>query len=66
MLFIAGADDPVGDYGTGVHRAVAEYRGLGMTQVDEIIYDGMRHEILNEPDHVLVERDVLAWLKKHV
>ena len=66
MLFIAGADDPVGDCGTGVHRAVTEYRGLGMTQVDEIIYDGMRHEILNEPDHALVERDVLAWLKKHV
>lgn len=66
LLFIAGAEDPVGDCGVGVHRAVAEYWVLGMTQVDEIIYDGMRHEILNEPDHARVERDVLAWLEAHV
>ena len=66
LLFIAGADDPVGDCGAGVHRAVAQYRKLGMAQVDEIIYDGMRHEILNEPDHERVERDVLAWLEAHV
>ena len=66
MLFIAGADDPVGECGAGVHHAVAEYRGLGMTQVDEIIYNGMRHEILNESDHERVERDVLAWLEAHV
>ena len=66
LLFIAGADDPVGDCGAGVHRAVAQYRRLGMAQVDEIIYDGMRHEILNESDHERVERDVLAWLEAHV
>ena len=66
LLFIVGADDPVGDCGAGVHRAVAQYRRLGMAQVDEIIYDGMRHEILNESDHERVERDVLAWLEAHV
>lgn len=66
LLFIAGADDPVGDCGAGAHRAVAQYRRLGMAQVDEIIYDGMRHEILNESDHERVERDVLAWLEAHV
>lgn len=65
MLFIAGAEDPVGDCSAGVHRAVAEYRALGMTQVDEVVYDGMRHEILNESGNERVERDVLAWLEAH-
>lgn len=62
LLFIAGADDPVGAQGRGVRRAARQYRELGMTRVSDIVYPGMRHEILNEPGRARVCRDVLAWL----
>ena len=32
-----------------------------MVHVDEMICQGMRHEVLNEPDRAQVYRDVLAW-----
>lgn len=64
MLFVAGADDPVGEYGRGVHRAVEEYRAAGVETVDEIIYPGARHEILNEPIAADVQRDILNWLER--
>lgn len=64
MLFVAGADDPVGEYGRGVHRAVEEYRAAGVETVDEIIYPGALHEILNEPIAADVQRDILNWLER--
>lgn len=64
MLFIAGADDPVGECGAGVHRAAEMYRRAGMESVREIIYPGARHEILNEPCRDRVHADVLAWLRE--
>lgn len=64
LLFIAGAQDPVGDFGRGVRAAAARYRAAGMRTVDEIIYPGMRHEIINRPEGQCVREDVLAWLEK--
>lgn len=32
-------------------------------QVDEKRYPGMRHEILNEPDHAVVESDIISWIE---
>lgn len=48
MLFVAGAEDPVGDCGRGVDAAAAEYRSAGVAHVEERLYPGVRHEILNE------------------
>lgn len=62
LLFIAGSDDPVGECGAGVHRAVEMYRKAGSERVDEKIYVGARHEILNEPIKDEVHRDVCTWL----
>lgn len=64
ILFIAGSDDPVGEYGRGVHRAVEEYRAAGIERVEEIIYPGARHEILNEPIADKVQADILKWLER--
>ena len=62
LFFIAGGEDPVGESGKGVHRAVEMYRKAGIERVDEKIYPGMRHEILNEPIKAEVYADILAWL----
>ena len=64
ILFVAGAEDPVGECGAGVHRAAEMYRAAGIEDVREILYPGMRHEILNEPCRGQVHADVLAWLEE--
>ena len=63
MLFIAGGEDPVGEHGAAVHRAVEQYRAAGIERVDETIYPGVRHEILNEPIKGQVMGDILAWIE---
>ena len=64
MLFIAGADDPVGECGRGVRRAVSEYRNASVGHVELILYPRMRHEILNEPIREQVYADVLDFLTR--
>lgn len=64
LLFIAGAEDPVGDCGRGVARAVDEYRNAGVRLVEKTIYPGARHEILNEPVRETVWADVEAFLAR--
>ena len=63
LLFIAGAKDPVGENGRGVAAAAEMMRKAGAEDVEVILYDGMRHEILNEADADVVFDDVLAWLE---
>ncbi len=61
VLFISGAEDPVGDRGEDVLAAAEE---LAMrASVSCTIYDGMRHEILNEPEHRQVYDETLAWIE---
>lgn len=66
VLFIAGAGDPVGDFGKGVNAAAQDMRRYSTAKVSVIIYEGMRHEILNEPDHMKVYADVLRWMRTAV
>ncbi|RDB63272.1 alpha/beta hydrolase [Gordonibacter sp. 28C] len=65
VLFVAGAEDPVGACGKGVHAAAELLRGAGVERVDEIVYEGMRHEILNEPGRAQVYTDVAQWIEEH-
>lgn len=64
LLFVAGAEDPVGDCGRGVARAVDEYRNAGVRLVEMGIYPGARHEILNDPCHEAVWHDVEEFLAR--
>lgn len=67
-LFIgAGELDTMG--GTGlkqVKKDVADYRRAGMSDMEFHIYDGMRHEILNEKNKQCVYGDILTWLRKRI
>ena len=65
VLFIAGAQDPVGECGKAVLAAAQLFENCGITNTEVIIYEGMRHEILNEPDAQKVYDDVLNWLTTH-
>lgn len=66
VFFVAGGEDPVGAYGTGVLECVKVFRDIGMTRVACKIYANDRHDILNELDKHLVWSDVTNWIDSAV
>ncbi len=63
VFFFAGQQDPVGNMGKGVLKAVAAFRGAGMRDVTVELYPNMRHETLNETGKERVYGDVISWLE---
>ena len=64
VFFIAGGDDPVGNYGAGVLQAAEEFRKVGMNAVSTKLYPLCRHEILNEINKAEVYQDISNWIKQ--
>lgn len=62
VLFIAGGDDPVGDYGKGVLKAVRNFKKCGMRKVSHRIYPLCRHEIINEINKGEIYEDTVQWM----
>lgn len=63
ILFVAGEDDPVGDFGKGVKKVYHQFRAIGMRDVSIKLYPGDRHEILNETDRTEVYEDIVRWIQ---
>ena len=63
VFFIAGGDDPVGNYGKGVRQAVRAFQKAGLRDVSVRIYPLCRHEILNEINKDEIFEDVLQWIE---
>ena len=59
---MAGTDDPVGDYGSGVREVYALLGDAGMQDLTCQIYEGGRHEMHNETNRAELFADELAWL----
>lgn len=66
VFFIAGGDDPVGSYGKGIEKCVAEFKKAGMQDVSCRIYPLCRHEILNEINKEDIFRDVANWIEEKI
>ena len=66
VFFVAGEEDPVGDFGKGVRQAVQMCRDAGVQKVDLKLYPNDRHEILNELDRQQVYEDLLCWMEEHM
>ena len=62
ILFISGAQDPVGDCGKGVERAAASFRRAGARDVTVKLYPELRHELLQEAEAPQVCEDLYQWL----
>ncbi len=62
VLFIAGAEDPVGNYGDGVKVCAQAFRDAGMTKVAMKLYPGGRHVPHEELNKLEVYADVTNWL----
>ena len=63
ILLVAGSDDPVGNYGKGVRQVEKRLRAKGH-DVECHIYEGARHEILNDVSKNAVRNDILEFLSR--
>lgn len=63
VYFVSGADDPVGDCGKAVRKVYGQFKDCGMKDVSIKLYEGDRHEILNETDREQVYEDIAGWLE---
>ena len=66
VLFIAGGDDPVGNYGKGVRHTAEAFRKAGVQDVTVKIYPLDRHEILNEINRSEVFEDAFRWMESKI
>ena len=63
ILLIAGTEDPVGEKGRAVKVVYEQYLAARCTRVALRLYEGLRHEVLNEPARETVYTDILNWLE---
>ena len=62
IYFVAGAADPVIRSPKAWQKAQSFMRKLGYTRVEGKLFDGLRHEILNELDRSPIFSDLLKWM----
>ena len=66
IKFIAGEYDPCIRSEQEFHEAVQLLREIGYTDVSDKIYPGMRHEVHNETDRIIVWNDILEYVENKV
>lgn len=64
VLFIAGSDDPVIGSPQKLLQSADFLRARGYTDVETKVYEGKRHELLQEDIREQVYADVCSWIKK--
>lgn len=66
VMFLSGADDPVGNYQKGVETVHGAFLAAGMQKVSLKFYENNRHEILNDPNREQVYEDIVSWILERV
>jgi len=61
ILIASGRADPLADGGALLESLARRYGEGGVQRVDVTLYDGARHEILNETNRNEVTADILKW-----
>jgi alpha-beta hydrolase superfamily lysophospholipase len=64
VLIFSGDKDPVGQNSRGVLKTYRNFQMVGIKDVDCKLYQGGRHEMLNEINKDEVFSDVVDWLHK--
>lgn len=62
ILLVSGSDDPVGNYGAGVREVYNKLKAQGC-DVTLHLYEGARHEILNDACRAQVVADIRAFIQ---
>ena len=63
LLLLAGHNDPCVGGEKGIKDSINNLRKNNFTNITEITYENMRHEILNEKDSLIVINDIIKFLK---
>ena len=63
ILLVSGSEDPVGDAGKGVVQVGQQLQEAGLEKVKVYLFEGMRHEILNERNKKYSYKIIVRWLK---
>lgn len=66
VLFLSGADDPCMISEKRFHDAAKQMYRHGYHDVSSVIYDGMRHEILNEKEKEYVWNDIFLFVESRL
>jgi alpha-beta hydrolase superfamily lysophospholipase len=61
ILMVHGGDDPIAD----VEGARDLFASIASEDKELIVYDGLYHEVMNEPERERVLDDIVAWLDRH-
>lgn len=64
LLVFSGSQDPVGEQGKGVRQVYEHYVAAGVHDAQLNLYEGGRHEMLNEVNRCQVYQDILRWLNQ--
>lgn len=63
LHFISGTADPVGGKGgKGIVQTCRAYQQIGLQDVSCKLYEGARHELLNETNKGEVTQDIIEWI----
>ena len=63
LHFISGTADPVGGKaGKGIVQTCRVYQHVGLQDVSYKLYEGARHELLNETNKDEVAQDIIEWI----
>ena len=63
ILFVSGDKDPVGNNGEGVKKAYEMFQMAGIQDVTMRLYEGDRHEVLNELNKEVVFEELKDWME---
>ena len=66
MLLMAGTDDPIGTYGMGVMQIYKRMVRHGFENAELKLWDGCRHELLNETNRMEVYAEIVRWLDDEI
>jgi len=62
IYMFSGTEDPVGMRGKGVRALAARYTRVGVRDLTVKLYDGGRHEMINELNRDQVVGDIVQWM----
>lgn len=62
VFFFYGDQDPVGGYGKTINKLFDIYKKNGLQRIEAKAFEGDRHEVLNELDCEVVEKDIMEWI----
>ncbi|PID22704.1 alpha/beta hydrolase [Sporosarcina sp. P3] len=65
ILLLSGTDDLVGDRAKGVWKVAKQFDKANQQYVTVQLYEGGRHEMLQETNYKQVYTTIVEWMKRH-